>query len=124
MRLYLAIFSRRRSDATAPLSSNGVVRAGKIPFSLILKFLQEEYCHHGISAAAGPRGNRGGQPLLAVLHCHSKPVVGVFEFGRDAGTRRRSRHFDVMPPRAASRCAAAAARRPLGIALRRNSVIR
>src|SRR5215472_1659781 len=42
MRLYLAIFSRRRSAATAPLLSNGVVSAVKMPFSFMKTFSLED----------------------------------------------------------------------------------
>ena len=53
----------------------------------------------------------------------AKTVISIFEFRRNAGTRRRPRHLDVMPPRAASRGAAAAGGWPLRIPLGRNGIV-
>src|ERR1700688_3001163 len=54
---------------------------------------------------------------------HAKAIVGVVEFRGNAGTRRRSRHLDVMAPRASSRGATAAGERPLRIPLGRNGIV-
>ncbi len=71
-----------------------------------------------------PRLSAAGKNAPALdTTSHAKPVVSIFKFRRDAGTRRRPRHLDVMAPRASARCPPTAERRPLRIALGRNGII-
>src|SRR5712692_7014138 len=53
----------------------------------------------------------------------SEAIVRVLKLRRNAGTRRRARHLNMMPPRAASRSPAAAALWPQRISFRRAPVV-
>src|SRR5258708_7623765 len=53
----------------------------------------------------------------------SETIVRVLKLRWDARTRRRARHLNMMPPRAAPRSPAAAALRPERILLRRAPVV-
>src|ERR1700722_16653850 len=53
----------------------------------------------------------------------AETVVGVLEFGRDAGACRTARDLNVVAPGTAARGFAAAARRPLRVARGRDFVI-
>src|SRR5215469_15664413 len=67
----------------------------------------------------------GRSPLQGEIAAagQAKAVIGVFELGRDAGARRRTRHLDVVAPGTSAGGAALAARRPLRVALGRNGVV-
>src|SRR5438874_12282110 len=55
--------------------------------------------------------------------CDAEAVIGILECRRDARSRRAPGYLDVVPPRSATRCAAAALLRPLWVPLRAALVI-
>ena len=71
------------------------------------------------------RAKKPGELILArsKAHCTTKPVVTVFEFRRDATSRRHASDLDLVPPGAASRGSPRSSRWTLRIARGRFRIV-